>query len=68
MNFPSLLIVAALAMTVASQTPAQTVPEGCFRDVAGKISCPPLGGEMYVNLSGQAVCGKGHCVRDAFGK
>lgn len=68
MKLPSLLMMATLAMTAASQAVAQPVPEGCFRDLAGKISCPPMGGELYVNLSGQAVCGKGRCVRDVFGK
>jgi hypothetical protein len=66
-----LLAIASFAMTVASQIEAQQlgpVPEGCFRDLSGKISCPPIGGEIHVNLSGQAVCGKGRCVRDLFGK
>jgi hypothetical protein len=71
MKFPSLLVIACLAMTVALQAKAQQsgpVPERCFKDLSGKISCPPMGGELHVNLSGQAVCGKGRCVRDLFGK
>ncbi len=27
-----------------------------------------MGGEVYVTLSGKAVCGKGRCVRDLYGK
>jgi len=71
MKFLSLLVMATFAMTVASQIQAQLlgpVPDGCFRDLSGKISCPPMGGQLVVNLSGQAVCGKGRCVRDLFGK
>ncbi len=70
MKFISLLVMSTFAMTVASQVQAQqVVPEGCFKDhLSGKTSCPPLGGELVVTLSGQAVCGKGRCVRDLFGK
>jgi hypothetical protein len=71
MKFLSLLATVTFAMTVTSQVQAQQpgpVPEGCFKDLSGKISCPPMGGEVHVNLSGQAVCGKGRCVRDLFGK
>ena len=69
MKFLSLLAVLSFAMIVASQVQAQqVVPEGCFKDFSGKTSCPPLGGELVVTLSGQAVCGKGRCVRDLFGK
>jgi hypothetical protein len=71
MNVPSLLVMAALAMIVAAPIQAQQLgpaPDGCYKDLSGKISCPPMGGEVYVNLSGEAVCGKGRCVRDLFGK
>ena len=68
MKHLSLSVVAIFAMIIASQTQAQTVPVGCVKDLSGKISCPPMGGEVYVNLSGEAVCGKGRCVRDLFGK
>ena len=70
MKFLSLLVMSTFAMTVASQVQAQqVVPEGCFKEhLSGKTSCPPLGGELVVTLSGQAVCGKGRCVRDLFGK
>jgi hypothetical protein len=71
MKFPSFFIVATFAMTVASQVQSQQlgpVPNGCVKELSGKISCPPMGGEVHVNLSGQAVCGKGRCVRDLFGK
>jgi hypothetical protein len=71
MKFLSLLGMTAFAMTVASQVQARQlgpVPDGCFKDLSGKISCRPMGGEIHVNLSGQAVCGKGRCVRDSFGK
>jgi hypothetical protein len=67
----SLVIVATFAITAASLTQAQQLgaaPDGCYKDLSGKISCPPMGGEIYVDLSGQAVCGKGRCVRDLFGK
>ena len=71
MKFLSLLIVATFTMTVASHALSQQlgpVPNGCVKDLSGKISCPPVGGEVHVNLSGQAVCGKGRCVRDLSGK
>jgi hypothetical protein len=71
MRFPSLLVAAAFAMTVATQVQAQQfgpVPDGCYKDMSGKISCPPMGGDIQVTLEGQAVCGKGRCVRDIFGK
>jgi hypothetical protein len=66
-----LLIIAIFGITVALQVQAQQqgpVPSGCFKDLSGKISCPPMGGDLHVTLSGQAVCGKGRCVRDLFGK
>jgi hypothetical protein len=65
------LIVAVFALTFATQARSQSfgpTPEGCIKDLAGKISCPPMGGEVYMTLSGQVVCGKGRCVRDLFGK
>ena len=71
MRVLSLFVMAAFAMTVASHIQAQQIgpaPDGCVKDLSGKISCPPMGGEVYMNLSGQAVCGKGRCVRDLFGK
>ena len=71
MKFLSLLVMAGFAMTGASQIQAQQLgpaPDGCYKDLSGTISCPPMGGEIHVNLSGQAVCGKGRCVRDLFGK
>ena len=71
MRFLSLLVMATFAMTVASQIQAQQLgpaPDGCYKDLSGKISCPPRGGEIHVNLSGQAVWGTGRCVRDLFGK
>jgi len=71
MKMLSLSLAASLAATVALQVSAQQVgpvPDGCFKDLSGRISCPPMGGEMHVTLSGQAVCGKGRCVRDPFGK
>ena len=71
MKLESLIAAATFAMTVASQVYAQQLapaPPGCYKDLSGKISCPPLGGELYVTQSGQAVCGKGRCVRDPFGK
>jgi hypothetical protein len=64
-------MAAALTAVFCSQVHAQQItpaPSGCFKDLSGKISCPPLGGELHVTLSGQAVCGKGRCVRDPFGK
>jgi hypothetical protein len=66
----SLCIVATIAVMAASQVQAQQfgVPAGCYQDLNGKISCPPMGGEVYVNISGQAVCGKGRCVKDIYGK
>src|SRR5262245_18726963 len=61
-------VVAMFAMIAASHVQAQPVPQGCVKDLSGKISCPPIGGEAYVTISGQAVCGKGRCVRDLSGK
>lgn len=70
MKFFSSFVVAAFAgfALQAHSQPAGPVPNGCVRDLAGKVSCPPMGGEAYMTLSGQAVCGKGRCVRDLFGK
>ena len=71
MKFISLIVAATFTITVTEQVHAQQIapaPTGCFKDLSGNISCPPLGGELYVTLSGQAVCGKGRCVRDPFGK
>jgi len=67
----SLLVVAAFAMAAAMHARSQPVgpiPEGCLKDLSGKISCPPMGGEVHMTLSGLVVCGKGRCVRDLFGK
>lgn len=66
----SLFVLAMFAMTVTSRVQPQLgpVPDGCVKDLSGKISCPPAGGEVYLTLSGQAVCGKGRCVRDLSGK
>ena len=71
MKILSLLLTASFAMTAVLEVKAQQVgpvPDGCFKDLSGKISCPPMGGEIHVTLSGQAVCGKGRCVGDPFGK
>ncbi|MEO8005531.1 MAG: hypothetical protein ABI771_11535 [Betaproteobacteria bacterium] len=71
MQFVSVLLVAIFAMLVASYSEAQyfgPVPPGCVKDLDGVVSCPPMGGEVYMTLSGAAVCGKGRCVRDMFGK
>ena len=71
LKFLSLCIIATIAMTLAAQIHAQQIgpaPPGCVKDLSGKISCPPMGGEVYMNLSGEAVCGKGRCVRDIYGK
>ena len=67
----AILMIAAFAACVplhAQSQPVGPVPNGCVRDLAGKVSCPPMGGEAHMTLSGQAVCGKGRCVRDLFGK
>ena len=67
----SLLVSATFAMMVTSPVhaqPAAPVPAGCYAHLDGKVSCPPLGGELHVTLQGQAVCGKGRCIRDPFGK
>jgi hypothetical protein len=51
MKFLSLLGMTAFAMTVASQVQARQlgpVPDGCFKDLSGKISCRPMGGEIHV--------------------
>jgi len=66
-----MLALTILAFAVASPVAAQSVgpvPNGCYKDLSGVISCPPMGGDIVVTLSGQAVCGKGHCVRNVFGK
>jgi hypothetical protein len=67
----SQLVLASIATVFALHVVAQQigpVPDGCFRDLSGTISCPPVGGEVHVTLSGRAVCGKGRCVRDLSGK
>src|SRR5262245_23838937 len=71
MKFHITFVAAALTVVLCLQVHAQQIapaPSGCFKDLSGRISCPPLGGELHVTLSGQAVCGKGRCVRDPFGK
>lgn len=71
MKLLSFFIVAVFAIAVASQVRSQQLgpaPSGCVKELSGKISCPPMGGEIHLNLSGQAICGKGRCVRDLFGK
>jgi len=71
MTLRSLLVSIAFAMAIASPAhaqPAPPAPAGCYTDMDGKVSCPPFGGELFVTLSGQAVCGKGRCVKDLFGK
>jgi len=65
-----MLVAALFATFAASQLHSQQIapaPPGCHKDMSGKVSCPPLGGEIYVTLSGEAVCGKGRCIRDSFG-
>jgi len=67
----SRFVVASIATLFALQVQAQQlgpVPDGCFRDLSGKVSCPPVGGEVHVDISGRAVCGKGRCVRNLSGK
>jgi hypothetical protein len=71
LKFLSLCVIATIAATFASHIHAQQIgpaPAGCVKDLSGKISCPPMGGEIYMNLSGEPVCGKGRCFRDLFGK
>ncbi len=71
MKIVPLLATMSFAIAVALPSRAQQigpVPEGCYRDLSGNTSCPPMGGELHVTLAGQAVCGKGRCVRDLFGK
>ncbi len=59
----------AVALAWPAHAPlAQPLPPGCHVSLEGKASCPPFGGELLVTLSGEAVCGKGRCVRDLFGK
>ena len=67
----SVIAAAAIAAALALHAHAQSLepaPKGCYKDLMGKVSCPPLGGEVHVTLDGVAVCGKGKCVRDLFGK
>jgi hypothetical protein len=71
MRLHSAMAAAALALTLSTTAQAQTIgpaPPGCYRDINGYASCRPLGGELVVNISGQAVCGKGNCIRDVYGK
>ena len=71
MKFLTLPVIVAFAVCVPLLAQSQSmgpVPPGCLRDLSGKTSCPPMGGEVYMTLSGQVVCGKGRCVRDPFGK
>src|SRR5262249_40175323 len=52
----SLLVSATLAMMVTALVhaqPLQPVPAGCYAHLDGKVSCPPLGGELHVTLQGQ---------------
>jgi hypothetical protein len=64
------MVTGLFAMFLAVQAHSQQIapaPPGCYKDLAGKVSCPPFGGEIHVTLSGEAVCGRGRCVRDPFG-
>ena len=65
-----LVQAAAWIFVIATAVPgyAQVQPAGCFTQLDGKVFCAPFGGELQVTLSGEAVCGKGRCVRDLFGK
>jgi len=63
--------VVTVALLLASPAHAQQfqpAPPGCYKDLSGNVSCPPTGGEVHVTLQGQAVCGKGRCIRDLYGK
>ena len=65
------VIAAMFAWCAAADVQSQSigpVPNGCVKELSGKVSCPPMGGEAYMTLSGQAVCGRGRCVREVFGK
>src|SRR4051812_30213717 len=65
------LVLAAFALTAMLQVQAQNLapaPPGCAKQLTGEVYCPPQGGDIVVTMSGQAVCGKGRCVRDPFGK
>ncbi len=71
MKIASVLLIAVFAMLVGPHSEGQQLgpaPAGCVKDLEGTISCPPMGGEVYMTLAGKAVCGKGRCVRDMFGK
>jgi hypothetical protein len=64
-------VLAVLALAAALQGQAQSLaaaPPGCAKQLSGEVYCPPQGGDIAVTMSGQAVCGKGRCVRDPFGK
>jgi hypothetical protein len=71
MKFLTLVAAATLLLTVAAQAQAQNIapaPPGCAMELNGDIYCPPMGGDIVVTMSGKAVCGKGRCVRDIYGK
>lgn len=66
-----MLLLAAFALTARLPAQAQNLapaPPGCAKQLNGEVYCPPQGGDIVVTMSGQAVCGKGRCVRDAYGK
>jgi hypothetical protein len=69
-RFPLLtsIVLALMFAGPAHSQQMQPVPPSCYLSLDGKVSCPPFGGELHVTLSGEAVCGKGRCVRDPFGK
>ena len=65
------LVATGFALAFTMQLAAQNLapaPPGCAKELNGNVYCPPLGGDIVVTTSGQAVCGKGRCVRDVFGK
>ena len=67
----SFVLLGMFAMCMAANAQSQPigpVPPGCLKELSGRVSCPPMGGEVHMTLSGEVVCGKGRCVRDLSGK
>jgi hypothetical protein len=40
----------------------------CARTMTGRVICPPPGGSIAVSPVGNAVCGRGECLKDASGQ
>jgi hypothetical protein len=43
-------------------------PQICLTTSAGQVVCPPPNGSIGADAAGQAVCGRGECLKDSAGR